>query len=124
MSEYIDLSGVWECETAEYAGAVTLPGTLDENGVGHADEALRPWHPDAKLGPMDNGRAIATRLTRRRTFEGPATFRKVIETPKMPGKRVFLEIGRARQLTVRVNGVSVPHFGPHTLSAPQSYELT
>lgn len=124
MSEFIDLSGLWECRTCEYTGPVTLPGTLDENSVGHADAALRPWHPDSKLGPMDNTRAIATRLTRRHTYEGPAVFRRTVDAPVMPGKRVFLEIERARHLTLRVNGKDVPHFGPHTLSAPQSFELT
>ncbi len=124
MSDYIDLSGPWECEIPGYHGAVILPGTLDGNGIGYADASPRPWHPDAKLGAIDSDGAIATRLTRRHTYEGQAIFRRIIEAPKAPGKRIFLEIGRARHLTLFVNGARVPHFGPHTVSTPQSFELT
>ena len=44
--ELFDLSGVWTCTTDEGSAAVQLPGTLDTNGVGHADRVAAPWHPD------------------------------------------------------------------------------
>ena len=42
----VDLSGLWRCRTDEGCAAARLPGTLDTNGIGHADLTAAPWHPD------------------------------------------------------------------------------
>ena len=38
---YYDLSGVWQCEIPGQEGPVSLPGTLDESGLGFADDPRR-----------------------------------------------------------------------------------
>lgn len=68
----VSLEGVWRAEYAGFSGEITIPGTLDESGIGHEDVGTNSWHPDQVPG---NGAAlregpIATRLTRRRTCEG------------------------------------------------------
>ena len=103
--ELFDLSGVWTCTTDEGSAAVQLPGTLDTNGVGHADRVAAPWHPDENTNDALTGTdVIATRLTRRHTYEGPAVFSRTLRFVPPAGRRVFLEAERSRHLTLDVNG--------------------
>ena len=44
-----DLSGVWQCSIPGMSAPVTLPGTLDESGIGFPDENKNKWHPDAAV---------------------------------------------------------------------------
>lgn len=122
----IDLSGLWRCEIPGQSADIRLPGTLDEGGVGHPDTGANQWHPDADANgalARDDG-VIATRLTRRHTYEGPATLSRRIAADIPAGKRVFLEAERARCLALRVNGISVPDFAPPTLATPRVFEVT
>ena len=121
----IDLSGSWNCELPGFSGYVHLPGTLDGNGVGFPDDMSRPWHPDESGNEaLSSSGAIATRLTRKHTYEGPAVFSRLVETGSLGENRVFLEIERSRYLSLRVNGHIVPHWGVHTLSTPHIFEVT
>lgn len=121
----IDLSGAWSVTWAGRTDPVTLPGTLDENGLGFPDAVARAWHPDetGNAALASHGGPIATRFTRRHTFEGPAVYSRTLEIDPPVG-RVFLEVERSRHLLLRVNGRDVPHFVPGTVSTPHLFEIT
>ena len=119
------LSGVWQCATAEGACKVSLPGTLDTNGVGHADLVAAPWHPDENCNDaLSSASVIATRLTRKHTYEGPAVFARELAFAPPQSKRIFLESERTRHLCLRVNGRNIPHFLPPSISSPNIFEVT
>ncbi|MDY4856200.1 MAG: hypothetical protein SO155_09340, partial [Candidatus Ventricola sp.] len=104
-----DLSGTWRCETGEGCAPAQLPGTLDTNGIGHADLTAAPWHPDENVNDaLASQDVIATRLTRRHTYEGAAVFTRALSFVPPVGKRVFLFCERTRRLSLRVNGQEVP----------------
>ena len=45
------LNGKWHVVLEDgTTGQMDLPGTLDENGIGHRDVGANQWHPDAALG--------------------------------------------------------------------------
>ena len=72
---YYDLSGLWQADIGDgKTYSMQLPGTLDENRIGHKDLGQKQWHPDAELGNAEEGfdesAPIATRFTRKYTFEG------------------------------------------------------
>lgn len=120
-----DLSGTWRCETGEGCAPVQLPGTLDTNGIGHADLTAAPWHPDENVNDaLASQDVIATRLTRRHTYEGAAVFTRALSFVPPVGKRVFLFCERTRRLSLRDNGQEVPPFLPASLSTPVLFELT
>ncbi len=120
------LHGAWNAVfTGGESCPVTLPGTLDESGVGQPDRPAGAVHPDAALGQAEvQGGPITTRLTRKYTYEGPVTFAHTIHVQPPKGERVFLEAERARSLRLRLNGEEIPHFGPETLSTPHMFEVT
>lgn len=108
MKTAIDLTGLWEVQGPFPAtGQVHLPGTLDENHSGIPDT------PN-----------LETRLTRCCTWEGEVVFTKDITLPNEPGKRLVLEIERARHLKLEINGDSVPALQPGTLSTPYWFDIT
>ena len=126
---YFDLSGHWQADIGDgKTYSMRLPGTLDENGIGHKDLGQNQWHPDAALGNAEDGfdenAPIATRFTRKYTFEGEARLTRRISFVPEAGKRVFLEAERARCLRLLVDGKEVPHFTEGTLSTPHVFEVT
>ena len=81
------LDGSWHVELEDgTTGQMDLPGTLDENGIGHRDVGANQWHPDAALGnaeeEIDKDAPIATRFTRRHTYEGKARISRRIKIPE------------------------------------------
>ena len=79
-----DLSGQWTAKLENgIVCPIRLPGTLDENGIGEKDEGKNQWHPDITLGNLGlqakENHVIATRYTRRYTWEGPVVFERVID---------------------------------------------
>lgn len=125
----ISLAGKWDVELSDGTrGTVRLPGTLDENGVGHRDSGSNQWHPDAELGnagvDFETDAPIATRFTRLHTFEGAATFRRTAEWKLPADRRVFLKVERARALRLLIDGKEVPVFKPASLSTPYVFEVT
>ena len=51
------LNGKWHVVLEDgTTGQMDLPGTLDENGIGHRDVGANQWHPDAVLGNADRQR--------------------------------------------------------------------
>ena len=123
--DFIDLSGLWACEIPGQRGQVRLPGTLDEAGMGFPDAVKAPWHPDERVNAALAGAdVIATRFTRRVTYEGPAVLTRRVKTGLPAGKRAFFVCGRARALKLYVNGVPAPEAVPPTLSTPRHFEVT
>lgn len=116
------LAGSWEAVWEGASYPVTLPGTLDENNIGYADSG-----EDQRLPPGERkggGAPIAGRFTRKHTYEGPVTFRRVVDWQPPQGRRVFFQVGRARHLRLLVDGQEVPPFEEPTISTPYVFEVT
>ncbi len=125
MAVLKDLGGLWHCAVPGQEKDILLPGTLDEGGVGHPETRAAKWHPDEHVNEsLAQSGVIATRLTRRVTYEGEAVFTGRVRTGDTAGKRVFLEAERARCLRVFVNGREAAHFGPRSLATPRVFEVT
>lgn len=108
MKKIIDLSGKWEVDVEDLGNfEVFLPGTLDENKIGR-----------------NEAENIATRLTRRFSFEGVATYYKTIFIPEIEKKRLFLKIERSKEVTLLINEVLMVPWQEGTLSTAYLYELT
>lgn len=124
-----DLSGMWTARLENgTACPIHLPGTLDENGIGEKDEGKNQWHPDITLGNLGlqakADHVIATRYTRKVTWEGPVELTRKIPGDIPEGERVFLEAERARVLKLFIDGREIPHFRKPCLNTPQIFEVT
>ena len=132
----VSLHGMWKADIGDgKIYPLQLPGTLDENRIGYKDTGANQWHPDAALGNEDEAfrsGEIATRFTRRFTYEGEARFSKRVDAKiwsavagdVASGKRIFLEAERARVLGLRVDGKEVPDFIEPSVSTEHIFELT
>lgn len=123
------LNGKWHVVLEDgTTGQMDLPGTLDENGIGHRDVGANQWHPDAVLGnaagEIDKDAPIATRFTRRHTYEGEARISRKITVPHYGTDRLFVLAERARALRLLVDGEACSVFRQGTLSTPYIFELT
>ena len=123
------LDGSWRVELEDgTTGQMDLPGTLDENGIGYRDVGANQWHPDAALGnaeeEIDKDAPIATRFTRRHTYEGEARISRKITVPDYRTDRLFVLAERARALRLLVDGEMCKVFRHGTLSTPYIFELT
>lgn len=123
------LNGKWHVVLEDgTTGQMNLPGTLDENGIGHRDVGANQWHPDAVLGnaagEIDKDAPIATRFTRRYTYEGEARISRKITVPDYGTDRLFVLVERARALRLLVDGEACAVFRQGTLSTPYIFELT
>ncbi len=120
------LAGKWQITMPGFEGEITIPGTLDENGIGHGDTGANSWHPDQALGnaatPTEG--PIATRLTRRHTYEGAAWLSRRVDVDILEGMRAFVEVERARCLRLFIDDREVAPFEPPTLSTRQVFEAT
>jgi hypothetical protein len=126
---YYSLEGLWETTIeGKSVGTASLPGTLDENRIGGRDAGANQWHPDASLGNGDESfnpdAPIATRFTRKYTYEGEAAFTRRVSFAVPEGKRVFFEAERARCLRLLIDGKEVSHFTEGTISTPHIFEVT
>lgn len=126
---FISLEGIWHARLADGTeGEMSLPGTLDENRLGHRDCAKNALHPDQELGNAEEGTRqdapIATRFTRKYTYEGEAKLSRRFRLSLPEGKRVFLEAERARVLRLLVDGKEVPVWRPASISTPYIFEVT
>lgn len=123
------LEGKWQVRLEDGTQTeMTLPGTLDENKIGYPDVGANQWHPDAELGngeeKIDIFAPIATRFTRKYTYEGEAAISRKITWVPPAGKRVFLEAERARCLRLLVDGCEIKDFLPPSISTPHIFEIT
>ena len=131
MESYMKLllDGSWHVELEDgTTGQMHLPGTLDESGIGHRDAGANQWHPDAALGnaaeEVDKDAPIATRFTRRHTYEGEARISCKVTVPDYGTDRLFVLAERARVLRLAVDGEECEVFRQGTLSTPYIFELT
>lgn len=127
--KYYGLEGIWQADINDgRVYEMTLPGTLDENCIGHKDTGANQWHPDAELGNAQEGfdadAPIATRFTRHYTYEGVARLTKQVSFEAPAGKRIFLEAERTRCLRLLIDGREVPDYVEPTLSTPHVFEVT
>ena len=125
----IMLDGSWNVVLEDgTTGQMDLPGTLDESGIGHKDVGANQWHPDAVLGnaaeEVDKDAPIATRFTRRHTYEGEAQISRKITVPDYGNDRLFVMAERARTLRLLVDGEECAMFRQGTLSTSYIFELT
>ena len=145
-----NLAGIWNVEIGD--GKVydmRIPGTLDESNIGFPDitPELREKLNAAKAAenPLDRilgkddfmeddeeeepeaeepEEFIMTRYTRQYTFTGEARITRTLNYTEAIGKRVFLEVERARVLRLFVDGREVPHFIAPSLATPHVFEVT
>ena len=123
------LDGRWHVVLTDGTAAqMHLPGTLDESGIGHRDAGTNQWHPDAALEnaaeEVDKDAPIATRFTRRHTYEGEARISRKVTVPDYGTDRLFVLAERARVLRLAVDGEECEVFRQGTLSTPYIFELT
>lgn len=123
------LEGLWKAKLED--GSVYdmhLPGTLDENKIGYKDRGNNQWHPDATIGNNEElsgkDEKIATRFTRKYTYEGKVELKRRIHYLPQEGKRLFLEAERARCLKLYIDGKEVSDFTDPSISTPHVFEIT
>ncbi len=112
--ERISLDGTWLYTLTDSvapdvarSGSLTLPGTLDTNGIGN---------------PVADS-AITDQLSRRVAYTGPAVFSRTIEIPQSAaGKDIILHMERTRPTSVKVDGLDAGSL--RTISSPQRYDLS
>ena len=109
---------------ASFKRMVHLSGTLDEFGVGHADRLDNSCHPDEGTAQSFDADVIATRFTRKHTYEGPAYFERDITVAPAAQCRTFFEIERARCVRVYLDGEEISSYEEQTISTPHVFELT
>jgi hypothetical protein len=125
----IDLSGEWKVQLSDGQNrSILIPGTLDESGIGYKDIGKNAWHPASELGnaknEIDENAPISTRFTRKHTYEGQAIFETDVSYMLPEGKRAFLEVERARCLTLKMDGVTIPYLEKPSLSTPHIFDVT
>ncbi|MBQ6240149.1 MAG: hypothetical protein IJK56_07295 [Firmicutes bacterium] len=121
-----DLSGLWDCKIPGQNARMRLPGTLDESGIGFPDDPEKQWKVDEvqRIGFWQKGDPIVTRLTRKYMYEGPAELSRTVEWEIPQGKRLFVDVERARFLQLYVNGQKALLYRPASLTTPYTYEVT
>ena len=124
---FLNLNGNWNVTLSDGTSmAASLPGTLDENQIGHADVYNAKLFQDENYvenESLTKAAAIATRFTRNFTYEGEAVYTKIFEDDIPADKRAFLDIERTRALRLYIDDNKVePVCG--TLSTPYSFEVT
>ena len=144
----INLAGAWAVSTGDGREFIMkLPGTLDENNIGHRDtldpeaDLLKSSDTEPEKNPLDRlldeegllfheetpekeEHVIRTRYTRKYTYEGSVVITKTVTVKERPERRMFLEVERARSLELYIDGVPVPHFTEPTLATPHVFEVT
>ncbi|GEM_PF-4130322 len=143
-----DLSGRWSVSTSEQkVFHMTLPGTLDEYNIGLGELDVdagekRDIRLEAEVNPLDPNfdiiasdyadaafeldrkEPIRTRFTRRHAYCGEARIYRLFTFEEHPGKRLFLEIERARDLRLFIDGEEIPYYEEPTLVSPAVFEVT
>lgn len=108
MEKIMDLAGTWRGKAEGINDFyVILPGTLDTNGIGKADEDK-----------------LETRLTRVHKYEGKVRYFRNIKIPDLKDGRLFLKVERTRELELEIDGCIQTAYEEGTLSTPWLYEIT
>ncbi len=128
------LSGVWTLTAKNgKTGDMKIPGTLDESNIGYidagnaeaAEDSEREFAEDAEnREEPDEDTVILTRFTRKYTYTGAVRISRMLTYQETPGKRLFLEVERARVLSLYIDGIEVPYYNLPSLSTPHIFEVT
>ena len=133
-----NLAGVWSVSTEDgKTFNMRLPGTLDENNIGHPDTRVPFEHPASAEEQTDllqevvllsedgqEDQTLLTRFERNLTYTGQVRAYKMITFEEKPGKRLFFEVERTRECILLIDGEEVSPFTPPTLVSPQVFEVT
>lgn len=98
-----------------------LQGAPDMQGVPDLSDAEAM--PDVTL-TAGADKPIATRFTRKHTYEGAVQLRRRITVVEPKGKRIFLEAERARCLRLFIDDREVIPFHKTSLSTPHVFEVS
>lgn len=140
----ISLSGVYGLSTENGAlFDLRLPGTLDESSIGSPDEAPvqdRPSEEESAAEaaqaeeaffeelelPEDAGEITVSEERFRRKYRHDGTVRiyRMITFNETQGKRLFLDVERARVLRLFIDDKEVRPFRTPTLLTPYTFEVT
>ena len=127
MGNFISLSGEWEVTLADGVRHIAqLPGTLDTNNIGYEDKPAEKLYQDENYienEALSASKVIATRFTRKHTYEGKAVFTRVFDREIPSDKRLFVVAERARVIRLSVDGIAVPCLSG-SLSTPYVFEVT
>ena len=130
------LSGVWTLTAKNgKTSDMKIPGTLDESNIGYTDggNAEAAENIDRDFAEEDellqeeqenNDSVILTRFTRKYTYTGAVRISRMLNYQETPGKRLFLEVERARVLSLYIDGAEVPYYNLPSLSTPHIFEVT
>ena len=148
-SKLYSLNGIWTVYTEDGKPYdMRIPGTLDESNIGHPDTpdntgALKG--PDIPKDPLDRllseeglllseeeekeetvqeKEPIMTRYTRKYSYEGLVYITRSVTYKEVAGRRLFLEVERARVLHLFIDEAEVPLFMPASLATPWVFEVT
>lgn len=105
----LDISGRWGISYTpdEVTDTVTLPGTLDTNGIGISN-----------INTMET-----TQLSRKVTYSGPAYYSRSVAIPKdWKGRDITLKLERTRPTTLWIDGNEVGSVD--YLSTPHIYDVS
>lgn len=127
--KYKSLDGMWDVILKDGSQwRMSVPGTLDENKIGYSDIGTNQWHPDDGLGSSDErfeaSQGIATRFTRKYTYEGPAEIARTVTVEYEEDFRVFVEVERARCPKLEIDGREIPPYEEQSISTPHIFEIT
>ena len=142
----VSLAGVWTVSADDgVTHNLKIPGTLDESNIGHRDKKNPEKGLTEKLGPAASGldrvftddelvfadavppdpdENIYSRFTRKYTYEGPVRIYRMLSCRENPGKRLFLDVERARVLALTIDGEEIMPHRIGTLLSEQSFEVT
>lgn len=133
------LEGLWKADIGDgNLYDINLPGTLDESNIGYKDSMQNQLHPDASWNSRDRkekNEKISTRFTRKHTYIGKVRIFRYfslkewavynqIPIEELQKKRLFLEVERARALSLYIDGKEIQPFADASLSTPYIFEVT
>ena len=141
-----NLAGVWSVSTEDQKiFNMRLPGTLDENNIGHKDTPVPFQNPavteeqpttvlidDILLQEttfvteelLQEDQPILSRFQRNLTYTGEARAYKMVSFTEKPGKRLFLEMERGRECRLWIDSEEVLPCTVPSLISPQVFEVT
>ncbi len=145
-NQLYNLAGIWTVTVEDGRSYdMKIPGTLDESNIGLRDaldpEDVRQYEPEREKDPLEELLSeegllfeeeepkeedvrIRTRYTRKYAYEGLARISRTVTFTEKPGKRLFLEVERARELRLFIDETEIEYYQAPSLSTPHIFEVT